>query len=74
MDRPYIISPMPNAPREISVSIPEPILGYLELRFYDPATGRLRYGARSRLIVNLLERWIMDDRNRATAQTQQPKP
>jgi len=65
---------MPNAPREISVSIPEPILDYLELRFYDPATGRLRYGARSRLIVNLLERWIMDDRNRAIAQTQQPKP
>jgi len=49
---------MANGHKEISVSIPERLLGRLDLHFYDPSLGKPSYGARSQLIVELLEKWL----------------
>jgi len=44
--------------KEISVSLPEALLGKLDLHFYDPASDKPEYGTRSRLITQLLDEWL----------------
>ena len=47
-----------NKKTEITVSIPTRLLGELELKLYDPGLGKATYGARSALIVKLLQEWL----------------
>ena len=49
---------MANGFREICISIPERLIGRLDIFFYDPALGKPSYGARSQLISELLEKWL----------------
>jgi len=61
--------PLADPPVEVSVSIPTTLLDKIDLLLFDPVRGRVRYGARSKLIQQLLKRWV-DERIGAQAQDQ----
>lgn len=46
--------------RKINCSIPAEVYLAIEEQLFDPSFGRPIYGARSRLIVLLLRKWIAD--------------
>lgn len=48
----------PQKPKEIQITLPEALLMELNLLFFDPAKGRPKYGARSKLIENLLREYL----------------
>jgi len=50
--------------KEISVSIPIPLLNRLDLHFYDPAMDKPAYGTRSQLITKLLTEWLEEEYDR----------
>lgn len=47
-----------DPPRRINVTLPESLVAELELRFYNPMTGGVQYGARSALIASLIRAWL----------------
>lgn len=44
--------------KEWKISIPESVAAKIELLLADPLTGKTKHGARSRLIVGLLQDWL----------------
>lgn len=44
--------------REITLQIPDSLFTRVEARLRDPLSGRLAYGARSKLINSLLAAWL----------------
>ena len=67
MGRPKLADP----PTEISVSIPTTLLAKVDLYLFDPLRSRVAYGARSRLITQLLNGWVSDREALATANTEE---
>lgn len=55
---------MMGSHKEISVSVPALLLARLDLHFYDPALDKPEYGARSRLITELLTEWLEKQHDR----------
>lgn len=47
-------------PIETIVSIPPKVLGEVDLYLWDPLRNKIRYGARSALIVSLLRAWLRE--------------
>lgn len=47
-----------DRPREVMINLPESLLTRLDLYFFDPKTGKPKYGSRSRLIERLLREWL----------------
>lgn len=47
-----------DPPVEVRVNIPESVLAEVDLRLFDPLRGRIRYGARSKLVTRLLRSWL----------------
>ncbi len=58
-------------PIETIVSIPPEVLASVDLLLWDPLRNKIRYGARSALIVSLLRTWLRD---RETAPDPAPTP
>lgn len=54
-----------DPPSVFPVSIPSSLARRLEEALFDPLTGKARYGARSALIEQLLERWLDERAPRA---------
>jgi metal-responsive CopG/Arc/MetJ family transcriptional regulator len=42
----------------ILISLPNELAASVDLALFDPVRGRTRYGARSRLIAELLRKWL----------------
>ena len=62
-----------NKKTEITVSIPTRLLGEIALKLYDPGLGSVAYGARSGLIVKLLQDWL-DKEKEDERNTSGPRP
>lgn len=51
----------PRSPQEmylLKVSLPKSILQVMDLHLIDPMTGKVKYGARSRLMTELISNWL----------------
>ena len=65
---PYIMARMKGRPRvpylrvDFKVSLPAALAAEIDLIFEDPLTRRPKYGARARLITNLLQWWLDNQR------------
>lgn len=46
----------------LDVEIPESLAAEVELLLFDPVRGKTRYGARQRLIENLLRKWVEESK------------
>lgn len=49
--------------------MPATIAGTIEFMVLDPATGKPKYGARNKLVVALLSKWIAEQRREAVIPT-----
>lgn len=54
--------PLPYIRDTWKVSLPAPLTAEIDLMLSNPATHRLKYGARSRLVEALLRRWLAEVR------------
>ena len=43
---------------QVTLSLPRALIEHLDLLFYDPSLGKPQYGARSRLVTDLLQAWL----------------
>lgn len=50
--------PLADPPVEKSLSLPGSLVAEVELRFYDPSTLKVRYGAFAALVERLLREWL----------------
>lgn len=48
--------------RSVIIRIPTQVAERVDLRLIDPVRGRVRYGARSKLVTALLRRWLQGKR------------
>ena len=53
----------------VLVSLPVDLVADVDLNLFDPIRGKIKYGARSRLIAELLRRWLRD-----SSDEEQPDP
>jgi len=44
------------------LSIPATLAGQIEFALLDPVTRKTKYGARNKLVISLIERWIAEQR------------
>lgn len=47
-----------DKPIDWKISIPQSLVVEVEMRLLDPVTLKTRYGARSKLVVRLLQEWV----------------
>lgn len=47
-----------DPPVEKALSLPSSLVAEVELRLYDPATGKVKYGAFAQLVERLLREWL----------------
>lgn len=52
----------PEKLAKIKVSLPASLLAQVDIHFFDPVTGKPRYGARSALIERLLRKWVREQK------------
>lgn len=50
--------PLADKPIEKALSLPSSIVAEIELRLYDPSTGKAKYGAFAQLVERLLREWL----------------
>jgi hypothetical protein len=59
----------PDLTKHWKISLPATLAGTVELYLFDRVHNKPLYGSRGRLITELLEKWV-DDQRRAAAATQ----
>lgn len=47
----------------VLISLPTTLAADVDLVLFDPVRGKIKYGARSRLVAGLLLRWLRDKKN-----------
>lgn len=47
-----------DAPIEKSLNLPSSLVAEVELRLYDPATEKVKYGSFAQLVERLLREWL----------------
>ena len=52
----------PDLTKEWKVSLPATLAGTVEFYLFDPLHGKPLYGARGKLIAELLNRWVEEQR------------
>ena len=52
-----------DRPVEFRISIPSSVAGPVELLLLDPVTRKVRHGAKSTLVTQLLRDWLAAQRN-----------
>ena len=50
--------PLADPPISKELSLPSSLVAEVELRLYDPSTGKPKYGAFAQLVERLLRDWI----------------
>lgn len=50
--------PHVDPPIEIHIQVPKSLLAKIDQELQDPFTGKLKYGARTKLVVGLLRAWL----------------
>ena len=60
-----------DPPKEVNLSLPTSLVDEVDLLLFNPTRGKLRYGARSRLVTVLLRQWINSQRKLPPATVEQ---
>ena len=47
----------------VLVSLPVALAADVDLALFDPLRGKIKYGARSRLVAGLLRKWLNRNKN-----------
>ena len=50
----------------VLISLPIQVAADLDLTLFDPVRGKIKYGARSRLVSALLARWLRDRQHKSS--------
>ena len=60
-----------DPPKEVNLSLPTSLVDEVDLLLFNPTRGKLRYGARSKLIAGLLRQWLNAQRKLPAATVEQ---